>query len=36
MHDGLLLLRYLFGLREELLISDAVSPEGTRTSVADL
>jgi|GEM_PF-4456249 len=34
--DGLLLLRYLFGLRGEALIADAVSLEGTRTSVADI
>ncbi|MCS5587287.1 MAG: hypothetical protein NZ697_02225, partial [Porticoccaceae bacterium] len=34
--DGLLLLRYLFGMREESLIAGAVSPQGTRTSVADI
>ena len=34
--DGLLLLRYLFGLRGETLIAGAVSPQGTRTSVADI
>ena len=34
--DGLLLLRYLFGLRGEMLIADAVSSQATRTSVADI
>jgi hypothetical protein len=34
--DGLLLLRYLFGLRGDQLISGAVSGAGTRQSVADV
>jgi len=34
--DGLIILRYLFGLRGEMLIAGAVSPQGTRTSVADI
>ena len=34
--DGLLLLRYLFGLRGESLVNDVVSLEATRTSAADI
>jgi hypothetical protein len=34
--DGLLLLRYLFGLQAESLITGAISSEATRTSVADI
>jgi len=34
--DGLLLLRYLFGLRGDSLISDVTSPDASRTSAADI
>ncbi|MAW24218.1 MAG: hypothetical protein CBC07_006040 [Cellvibrionales bacterium TMED47] len=34
--DGLLLLRYMFGLRGDALISDTVSSDATRTSVTDI
>lgn len=34
--DGLILLRYFFGLRGENLVNDVVSLEATRTSVADI
>jgi len=34
--NGLLLPRYLFSLRGEILIAGAVSSQGTGTSVADI
>ena len=34
--DGLMLLRYLFGLRGDMLIGGAVSPDATRSTVADI
>ena len=34
--DGLLLLRYLFGIREDTLIANAVSTEASRTSHSDI
>jgi hypothetical protein len=34
--DGLILLRYFFGLREDSLISGVISPNANRTSAADI
>jgi hypothetical protein len=34
--DGLMLLRYLFGLRGDMLIGGAVSPDATRSTAADI
>jgi hypothetical protein len=34
--DGLLLLRYLFGLRGDMLVNGAVSPDASRSTVADI
>jgi hypothetical protein len=34
--DGLLLLRYFFGLRGEILVNDVVSLEATRTSASEI
>jgi hypothetical protein len=34
--DGLLVIRYLFGLRGEALISGAISADATRTTAADI
>ena len=34
--DGLLLLRYLFGLEGESLVNGAVSYEGTRVSIEEI
>jgi hypothetical protein len=34
--DGLLLLRYLFGLRDDILTNGAVGPDATRSSDADI
>jgi hypothetical protein len=34
--DGLLLLRYAFEVRGEILIKDVISPDAERTSAADI
>ena len=34
--DGLLVIRYLFGLRGAALIANAVDPAGTRKTAADI
>ena len=34
--DGLILLRYFFGLRGDALINDVISPDANRTSAADI
>jgi len=34
--DGLLLLRYLFGLRGDPLIANAVAPDATRKTAAEI
>ena len=34
--DGLIILRYLFGLRGEVLVADTISPDATRTSIEEV
>ena len=34
--DGLILLRYFFGLRDDALVNDVVSPDASTTSAADI
>ena len=34
--DGLILLRYLFGLREDVLINSVIDPQAARTDAAEI
>ena len=34
--DGLLIIRYLFGIRGSALISGAIGPGATRTTISDI